>query len=162
MPGYLTDAEILTLLEEPKPLPPDYRRRLVPKPKRGHSESELELEGAQGSIFRLIIRQAHANALDFSVILAYCIPKSTQVTRLRRYNGRHEHTNPMEGETFYGFHVHQATERYQQSGNREDTYATPADRYADLQGAIDCMVKECGFVMPSGPEMPLFDPRDER
>ncbi len=43
--------------------------------------------------------------------------------------------------TFYGFHIHTATERYQQSGYREDTYAEETNRYADYHGAIECMLQ---------------------
>ena len=53
------------------------------------------------------------------------VPQSNRVFRLRRYNGKsHEHTNPIEKEIFYDFHIHTATERYQVLENKkEDTYA---------------------------------------
>jgi hypothetical protein len=71
-----------------------------------------------------------------------------QQFRLRRHNGKsHEHTNPIEKNTFYGFHIHTATERYQQSGYREDTYAEETNRYADYHGAIECMLRDCGFMV---------------
>ncbi|WHZ28147.1 MAG: hypothetical protein OJF51_002945 [Nitrospira sp.] len=53
----LNDAEISRLLAERKPLPPDYRERIQTKPKRGHKERELDVKGADGSEFRLILRQ---------------------------------------------------------------------------------------------------------
>ena len=53
MPIALTDAQISDLLAERKPLPPDYRRRLKVKPKRGHKEVELSVSGSKGSTFRL-------------------------------------------------------------------------------------------------------------
>jgi hypothetical protein len=157
MGDYLTDSEIEELLQEPKPLPVDYRRRLALKPKRGHSEVELELTGTAGSAFHLIARQSSANRLDFSVILAYCPPQSHQLFRLRRYNGKsHEHSNPLEGEVFYDFHIHKATERYQTSGYREDTYAERTDRYADVHQAIECLLADCALQPPPDSEMPLF------
>jgi hypothetical protein len=76
---------------------------------------------------------------------------------LQRYNGKnHEHTNPIEGETFYDFHIHQATERYQEIGASEDTYAKPTDRFADFQQGITCMLKDCGFEMPLDSQGRLF------
>ena len=60
-------------------------------------------------------------------------------------------------ETFYDFHIHQATERYQEIGAREDTYAKPTDRFADFQQAISCMLKECGFEMPFDPQGKFFE-----
>ena len=161
MPDFLSDSEIAKLLLEKKPLPDDYAKKVAMKPKRGHSESELEVRGENGSEFRIIRRRSHFNPLDFSVILAYRMPASNQILRLRRYNGRsHEHTNPIEGETFYDFHIHMASERYQRTGNREDTYAMTTDRYADIDGAFACLLADCGFVTPPpgpGTQGNLFD-----
>jgi len=56
--------------------------------------------------------------LDFSIILAYCPEASNQLFRLRRYNGKsHEHTNTIEADKFYNYHIHTATERYQELGH---------------------------------------------
>ena len=100
---------------ERKPLPKDWRRIMSLRPKRGHSEHQLALTGNDGNQFRLILRQSIVNPLDFSVILAVRVPQSTRLFRLQRYNGRsHAHTNSIEGDTFYGYHIHMATERYQE------------------------------------------------
>ncbi len=157
MPVRLTDTEIQRLLAEPKPLPEDFRSRLVAKPKRGHKEQELSVTGARRSGFRLIVRQSSFNILDFSVILAYVPPRSAKLFRLRRCNGRHQHTNKIEGDTFDGFHIHIATERYQQAGfEEEDAYAEPTNRYSDLAGAMDCLLRDCGFVVPTSGQRDLF------
>src|SRR4030067_1874922 len=149
MAAIFSDQDISSLILERKPLPVDYRTKIQTRPKSGHKERELDIEGGDGGDYRLILRQSTFNPLDFSVILAYRPPKSNQLFRLKRYNGKsHEHTNPIEGETFYDFHIHQATERYQEIGAREDTYAKPTDRFADFQQAISCMFKDCGFEMP--------------
>lgn len=159
MADFLSDAEVDALLNEEKHLPTDYSHRFMLKPKRGHSEFELELGSADGSVFRVVARRSNFNALDFSVILAYRAPSSTQVLRLRRYNGKsHEHTNPIERQTFYDFHIHTATERYQLSGNREDTFAEATDRYANVDQALECLFKDCGFVVPDEPQASLFPP----
>lgn len=53
-----SDAEIGQLLQEPKILPSDLDRRMQKlRPKRGRRELKVDLTGAQGSHFRLIIRQ---------------------------------------------------------------------------------------------------------
>ena len=99
-----SDLEIDALTREPKPLPDDWRARTKLKPKRGHHERHLDVAGDGGSEFRLILRQSAINVLDFSVILAVLVPQSSQVFRLRRYNGRsHEHTNHIEGGGSVGF-----------------------------------------------------------
>lgn len=97
--------------------------------------------------------------MDFSIILSYLAPKTNQIFRLRRYNGKsHEHTNSLEAETFYDFHVHTATERYQlESGGREDTFAEPTGKYSDFQGAIRCMLRDCNFILPADGQGTLFE-----
>ena len=146
-----SDQDIAQFLSEPKALPPDYRSRLKLRHKKGHSEHELSIVGANGSHLRVIVRQSSINALDFSVILAVWPPTSTRPFRLRRHNGRsHEHTNTIEGITFYDFHIHEATQRYQELGVREDWYAEPTSRFASVWDAFDCLLADCSFVEPNG------------
>lgn len=153
----LTDTEIQQLIGEPKPLAQNFIAQTQLREKRGHRERELDTEGSNGSLFRLILRQNSYNILDFSVILAYLTDASSQVFRLRRYNGKsHEHTNKIECQTFYDFHVHLATERYQSSGFREDSYAEPTNRYGNFQGALDSMIEDCGLILPSNHQKLLF------
>ena len=151
------DQDIARLIQETKPLPSDFQARIQTRPKRGHKERELDLSGSNGSDFRLVLRQSLLNTLDFSAILIYRPHKSNQLFRLRRYNGKsHEHTNPIEGHVFYDFHIHQATQRYQEIGAREDTFAEPTDRFADFQQALRCLFQDCGFEMPYDPQVKLF------
>jgi hypothetical protein len=157
---FLSDEEVKALLAEEKRLPAGYSHRFVLKEKRGHGEFELDLDGTDGSAFRVVARRSNFNLLDFSVILAYCAPGSNQVLRLRRYNGKsHEHTNPIERQTFYDFHIHTTTERYQRSGNREDTFAEVTDRYANVDQAVECLFEDCGFIVPDELQPSLFRPR---
>ena len=144
----LSDETIGSLLAEQKVLPEDFLAHAKLRYKHGHKEFEREITGEKGSAFRLVLRQSESNPLDFSIILLYLPKDSSQQFRLRRHNGKsHEHTNPLEKNTFYGFHIHTATSRYQQSGHREDTYAEETNRYADYHGAIECMLRDCGFMV---------------
>ena len=152
----LTDSQINELLSEKKLLAPDYQEQLRLKLKRGHQERELEIIGEKDSGFIIILRLNQINPLDFSAILAYSIPRTTTHFRLRRYNGKHEHTNKIEQQTFYNFHIHTATERYQLLGQEEDAFAEPTDRYNDLSGAIKCLVEDCGFIVPPGTQLELI------
>ncbi len=156
MAAHLTEAQIAALVAERKPLLEGYQQQLTLKPKRGHTERELGVLGDDGSEFRLILRQSQFNPLEFSAILAYRIPGSNQVFRLRRYNGKHQHTNRLERTSLYGLHIHVATHRYQESGLREDAYAEETNRYADLHGALQCLIADCGFDLPPGPQGTLF------
>lgn len=158
MAGTYSDAEIAALVQERKPLPADWRNRIQLRAKRGHNERELDVSGVAGSEFRLILRQNKINALDFSIILAVNVQGSNQVFRLRRYNGKsHEHTNHIEGNTFYAFHIHLATERYQELGTREDAYAEPTDRFGDFHAALRCLVVDAGFDVPPEAQGQLFE-----
>ena len=75
--------------------------------------------------------------------------------------GATEHTNQIENETFYDFHIHLATERYQDIGAREDAYARPTDRYGTFRGALDCLFRDANFSVPSKAQGDLFDPVEE-
>ncbi len=158
MSTMLSDQDVALLLRERKVIPTDYRKKIQVHPKRGHKERELDVKGSDGNDFRLIVRQSLFNPLDFSIILGYRPANLNQFLRLRRYNGKsHEHTNPIEGDLFYDFHIHQATERYQELGAREDTYAEPTERFSDFNQAVSCMINECGFETPFNPQTSLFE-----
>jgi hypothetical protein len=158
MAARYTDQEIAQLIREEKPLLQNYRSKIQLRDKRGHKERELDIDGAQGNQFRLILRQSDLNPMDFSIILAVFPPKSNQMFRLRRYNGKsHEHTNQLENRTFYDFHIHQSTERYQELGMQEDAYAEPTDRYSDYSSALRCMFHDCCFGTPQDPQLAFFE-----
>ncbi len=153
-----TDREIESFVDERKPLPIDWRNRVRLRPKRGHLERHLDLTGEAENEFLLILKQNNVNPLDFSVILAIRVSGSNQLFRLRRYNGRsHEHTNHIEDETFYDFHIHFATERYQELGPREDAYAEPTERYGDYHGAFRCLTDDANLVVPPELQGDLFE-----
>ena len=127
------------------------------RPKRGHNEQQLVLIGDAEGQFHLILRKNGINQLDFSIILAVRVPQSNQIFRLRRYNGRsHEHTNHIEDKTFYDFHIHFATERYQEFGTREDAYAEPTNRYSDFNGALRCLIADVNLDVPRDSQYHLF------
>jgi len=126
--------------------------------KRGYRARELAIRGADGSGFSLVVCQSGYNCLDFSVILTVLTPGSSQLFRLRRYNGKsHEHTNTIEGDRFYEFHVHAAAERYQDRGDREDAYAEPCGKFTDLEGFLRRMFDGCAFELPYDPQLLLFE-----
>ena len=106
-----------------------------------------------GIEFLLILRQNKVNQLDFSIILAVRVPRSNHLFRIRRYNGKsHQHTNHIEQVTFYDFHIHIATQRYQELGTREDVYAKPNGRYADFRGALRCLIGDTNLDIPPDPQ----------
>ena len=123
---------------------------------QAHS-AQYDVIGTAGTDYRVIIRQSMHNMFDFSIILAHLSKTTNQVFRLRRYNGKsHEHTNQIERDRFYGFHMHTATQRYQERGLKEDGFAEPTERYGDLASALDCLITDCGFVQPADRPARLF------
>ncbi len=161
MAARYSDYEISRMIQEVKPLPDNYRSKIQLREKRGHKERELDMAGVDGNGFRLIFRQSNFNPIDFLLILAFCPADTSQIFRLRRYNGKsHEHTNVIEKNSFYDFHIHQATERYQDIGAREDTYAAPSDRYSDLHSTLRCLMEDCHVESVQDPQISLFKEED--
>jgi hypothetical protein len=141
-----TDIEIDDFIHEKKILPEEPLIKL--KPKSGHKEQQVEFESESGHSFLLILRESMFNQMDFSAILGFQIPQTNRIFRLRRYNGKsHIHSNPLEGkESFYDYHIHEATERYQENGYREEHFAMPSDRYSTLQQAVECLYADCNIL----------------
>ena len=52
-----SEDEIARMLAEEKPLPDGYRSRMQLRDKRGHKERELEVVGASGNTYKVILRQ---------------------------------------------------------------------------------------------------------
>ena len=49
-----------------------------------------------------------------------------------------------------------ATERYQERGYDEDTYAEETDRYNNLEGALQCLIQDANFELPAQLELEIF------
>jgi hypothetical protein len=152
----LSDDRIRALIAERKAIP----AHLLPVPtlpvRSNHERKDYKIVAPSGNEFVVFLRRSELNMNDFSVILGYQLPTIHEVFRLRRYNGKsHHHTNVLERQTFYDFHIHTATERYQSPGFKEDHFAEIRDRYHELHGAIQCLLEDCGFGSPLD-NAPLF------
>jgi hypothetical protein len=149
---YFKDGEIAELIAEEKPISLSAFNDLyqLPKVKGQHKEQEISIPRDEATFFKVIIRCSRQNPFDFSVIVGLGQQNSNQIFKIRRYNGKHQHRNRLEGEVFYGFHIHQATERYQDVGLKEETFATETDKFSDLSGAIKLCITECNIIPPVG------------
>lgn len=160
MTSILTDAEIIDLLQEVKPLPARYRDRLQPRRKSAyqHEERDLKVDTPSGHSFRIIIRRNSQNILDFSIILSYYDEGTNSWLRLVRYNGRHpsSHTNKIEGDSFRDFHIHRATERYQLGDYPIDGYAEVSHSYSTFDEALAAFLSDCRFESPSSQQPSLM------
>ncbi|MDE0397110.1 MAG: hypothetical protein OXL96_04825 [Candidatus Poribacteria bacterium] len=56
---------------------------------------------------------------------------------------------------YHGYHIHFATERYQERGYDEETYAEETDRYNNLEGALQCLIQDANFELPAQLELKL-------
>lgn len=151
---YLTDEEIEALRLEVKDFSgsvEDYLR--MPKTKKGHRESEHTIMRTDGSFFRLRLRQSLDNVLDFTSMICFGHTTSSDLFILCRYNGKsHEHRNKIErGPVFYDFHIHMATQRYQDGGFNEEFFAVVTDRYSNIQEAFYCMASDWNIQLPAAP-----------
>ena len=113
--------------------------------------------GESGNRFQVLLRINVHNSRNFSAILKVCARDSNQTMNLRRYNGDHEHTNRIERETFRGFHVHTATDRYQEAGWDAEAYAVLTDRYSNPFEALHCLMEDCNIIEPPGAQPSLFE-----
>jgi len=151
----LTDVRIAELVSESKAIPEGLLSKRTMSERNGHLQKSYEIHCDSGERFVIKLRQSCVNTLNFSAILGYRVPGMYTIFRLRRYNGKHQHTNVLEKQSFYDFHIHVATERYQRPGFHEDHFAQPTSRFYSLESAIQCLLNDCGFRSPID-NSPLF------
>lgn len=153
----LSESEISTLLEDPKPISSkvisealsgnNFKTSLYNK----HSVWSHSIKSKSGRIYVLTIRINVEYSNNFSVILRYKAEDGIEYN-LRRHNGIHApHTNQIEKNKVTGYHIHKATERYQMKRKKIDTYAEKTDDYTDWKGAFTKMLDECGFARDINP-----------
>lgn len=154
MTGIISDVRIAAMISEPKALPENWREDLAKLKNRvGRDESEVDLTGANGTRFRIIVSRRHQNADDYTIIL---LLNSTARPRFRilRYDGSgHDHSNTLEGNLIVSKpHIHRATERYQIAthNRRPDGYAEETQRYQNLAGAWDCFRVDVNLRLSDG------------
>ena len=158
MEPIFSDQEIAALIRERKVLSNNKRNKFRKRMNRGSNEYLLNITGEEGNKFRVIVRMSVSDELNFSVVLGVKVPPPKKFFRLRRYNGgNHEHINPIENEMVTGFHIHTATERYQVNSVREEDYAEPTERYADVNGALKCLFADANFEDPNALQDTLFE-----
>lgn len=157
-----SDRQIRDLILERKPLKEGWLKRIQPKNVRSGKEGSVDIEGDFGSRFKLIIKQSKFSKRDFCLTLGVYPLNSKTLFRLLRYDGNgHVHSNKrFDGDLVdlieYNFHIHRATERYQEAGLDEEYYAEPTDRYTSLNEALDCIIEDCNLVVPDGETGSLF------
>jgi hypothetical protein len=129
-----------------------------------HNYSVESVDGTR--LFELYTRQNQIDPDAFSCGLTFYPRPGDKGVTLTRYNGPyHVHRNPLEGDEEIRNlpHIHLATERYMELG-KVDKFAETTDRYADLSGALTCLLADCNITGleldsredDSSPQIPLF------
>lgn len=147
----LRDSEIQSLIDDVKPITSNAVKMIKPVPlnNRRHMGHEHEVLSRSGKKYSIYVRLNSINVHDFSIILKYYEASSKSWYVLRRYNGSsHRHTNIIERtKIIRAFHIHKATERYQNMGLNIDGYAESTEAYSNWRDALSLMLKECNFRM---------------
>lgn len=154
----LSDAQIMELIQERKQLPSDFMSKIVPKAKtnRRHYEAEFSMNGEQGHKYVFAIRKHVSNPKSFSVMLRYFDANGKQYILMRCNGNSHDHTNTIEHEKVTGFHIHIATARYLEQGDSKASYAEATNEYSSYGGAIDTLIKRCGFQVGKNKRLEEF------
>lgn len=157
----LTDEDIDWLLSHAKKITGPKGK---PRTQRRSEQRGYFVESVEGSYkFELYTRQNMIDQDHYSCGLIYHAADGTNVP-LVRYNGsNHEHRNPLEGGELIRFkcHIHRATQRYIEMGDKAEKYAETTDRYTNLDGALECLLLDCNIAQQEddgdkGPQMRLI------
>jgi hypothetical protein len=158
MSYYFTDEEINSLISEEKNFLGSIEEIMIYKESDGHKRASIELPRSDGNRFIIQLRQNQNDINDFSAIIAFQEKNSNKDFKLMRYNGKsHEHSNKLEGNRYYAFHIHMATQRYQDAGRKEESYAEETNRYSDIKGALRCLLQDCNVKIKLNPQTSLLN-----
>ena len=123
------------------------------KPGR-HRQRNFKVESEDGSVFRVYLRQNLDDEQDFSCGLAL-VQRGGKPLSLVRYNG----SSHVHGEIRYRCHIHRASAEALAAGRKIDSDADETDRYKTLDGALACLIEDCGVqgISARPDERDLFD-----
>ncbi len=108
------------------------------KPGR-HKQRNFNAETVDGALYRIYQRQNLDDELDFSCGLAL-VRRGAKPLSLIRYNG----ASHIHGEIRYACHIHRATAEALTTGRKVDSHAEGTDRYRSAEGALACLIDDCG------------------
>ncbi|CAE6851248.1 hypothetical protein SAMN05444172_1610 [Burkholderia sp. GAS332] len=120
-------------------------------PKGGHKEKNLTLtaERDPSEKYRVFVRISVSNQSVFSAGLVRIYPSGETLVLLRYNGGYHPHRNVIERNKVPAVcHRHIATSRYIRAGYDADGYAEPIADYNSVEGAFECLCRDCGIERP--------------
>ena len=151
------DGEIAAFISEPKQLPDNYMKILLPDAEKCQNQRTVDITGNNGYVFRIFVKKHHKYEENFSIGFGVKRNNSKDIFILKRYNCKQQHTNFLESETIFGYHIHTATQRYQEIGRKSEGYAEQTTRYNNALGALKCLIADCNFKKPPVDQYELFE-----
>lgn len=107
-------------------------------------------------MFIVKLRQNKNAVTDFSAILAYQEKGANQDFRLRRYNGKHEHTGQTKNKSFLIFTFIMPRNAIRTRGAPKK--AMPCRQtYSDIRGALACLIQDCNIRIEKDAQTSIFD-----
>ncbi|MEN8381335.1 hypothetical protein [Acinetobacter radioresistens] len=109
-----------------------------------HKVRQLSIELYSGDhFFKIYMRQSTVDEDNFSCGISLISNGKNDIT-LARYNGsNHVHVNKCDGRRFdFECHIHTANEASLKASKKIENYAEPTNRYTNLQGAIQCALRD--------------------
>lgn len=106
------------------------------------------------TVYRIYQRLNLDDDRDFSCGLALT-RRGGKPLSLVRYNG----ANHVHGKIRYVCHIHRATSEALAAGGKVDSHAEGTDRYKTVEGALACLIEDCGVegLSANHDERDLFD-----
>lgn len=154
MSQQITDAQIEAWLNEPKPVPKDFRDWFAPNVATAENINRAHvITGGNGSRFGIHVRQGMVLQNDFSIGLRLVRQGGVGDIPLARCNGWHEeHKNMLDRKTpNYRInpntcHIHTQQARYFAIKPKKIGFALETNAFNDLASAIEYFVENYGFV----------------
>lgn len=142
----ISNAQIEALKAMPKQLAKPFRQKWVKSLKFNQLSIGL-CDAEQQYNFNLYLRQSTLDIDNFSCGISLLEANEDDVT-LARYNGSsHVHVNKCDGQRFeFQCHIHQASEESLKQSKKIENHATATDRYKNLQGAVQCVLKDFNII----------------
>ena len=141
----LTDQEIEKLIKTPKHVANPLARVTL---KGCHEQLNYKVHGLDGSgyEFHLSTRRNIEKGMedDYSCGLNWVAPHG-EILALCCYHGpSHWHLNTLEGKKLnLACHIHRATNRYCNGGQKAEGFAFETSRYQSLPEALHCLAMDC-------------------
>lgn len=104
-----------------------------------HKQRNFSAESLDGASYLIYLRQNLNDERDFSCGLQL-VRRGAKPLSLVRYNGAsHAH-----GEIRFRCHIHRASLEAISAGKKIDSNAEETNRYRTLEGALACLLEDCG------------------